>query len=398
MQFRIRHLFFIVIIAIASYIGWYVYHYFGDTTTPSIICTGLEENGSYTGDITCAISSSKVGDLSILLDGKPLIEKFYITNKESGHPFTINTRTLHDGPHTIELIVCDRTYHRNKNHQKYIFEADNVPLQAALLRTHQKHQVFQGRTLHIQFQTNKNIKEARVSALSNTYNCFPESKNSRIYETFIPVECEEKPDEYLFSIDIVDNVGNSFRLEDTFQVIKFPFKTQTINVSDEKVKEERDLGPARAEFEAIVTRLSAESPAEKLWRGEFCAPIDIQKITTEFGTVRTTQHKGRYPHKALDVVNLPGSVVWASQHGRVVLKERFSDSGNTVIVDHGCGILSLYFHLETFADIKVGDLIAKGSPVGTLGKTGYAKGYHLHWELRICNIPVDPLQWTLPGF
>ncbi len=188
------------------------------------------------------------------------------------------------------------------------------------------------------------------------------------------------------------------RLDSTFQVVKYPFKTQILHVSDEKVKEEQDLGPARKVFEDTIAQLSEQSPAEKLWRGEFCTPIDIQRITTDFGTVRTTQHKGRYAHKALDVVNAPRTVIWASQDGRVVLKDRFSDSGNTVIVDHGCGILSMYFHLEEFAPISVGDMIAKGNPVGTLGKTGYAKGYHLHWEMRINNIPVDPLQWTQPSF
>jgi murein DD-endopeptidase MepM/ murein hydrolase activator NlpD len=110
--------------------------------------------------------------------------------------------------------------------------------------------------------------------------------------------------------------------------------------------------------------------------------------------VRTTQHKGRYAHKALDIINSPKSVVWSTQDGKVVLKDRFAFSGNTVVIDHGMGVLSLFFHLDNFADIKEGDKIAKGEPIGTIGKTGYADGYHLHWEMRVDNIPVDPMQWT----
>jgi murein DD-endopeptidase MepM/ murein hydrolase activator NlpD len=58
----------------------------------------------------------------------------------------------------------------------------------------------------------------------------------------------------------------------------------------------------------------------------------------------------------------------------------------------------MFFHLDDFAPINVGDKVAKGRPLGYLGKTGYASGYHLHWEMRINNIPVDPMQWTNSTF
>ena len=130
----------------------------------------------------------------------------------------------------------------------------------------------------------------------------------------------------------------------------------------------------------------------------FYAPTDIKAVTTDFGTVRTTQHRGLYAHKAVDVTNTPRSVVWSTQDGIVVLKDRFAHSGNTVAVDHGYGIVSLFFHLDNFANINAGDKIKRGNPVGTLGMTGHATGYHLHWEMRVNNIAVDPLQWIKPGF
>jgi murein DD-endopeptidase MepM/ murein hydrolase activator NlpD len=66
---------------------------------------------------------------------------------------------------------------------------------------------------------------------------------------------------------------------------------------------------------------------------------------------------------------------------------------------HGWGIFSLFYHLDSFAgNYAVGDYVKKGNPIGKLGKTGYASGYHLHWEMRINNIEIDPLEWTKPGF
>ena len=60
--------------------------------------------------------------------------------------------------------------------------------------------------------------------------------------------------------------------------------------------------------------------------------------------------------------------------------------------------ITMYFHMDSLANINVGEKINQGNPVGTLGETGYASGYHLHWELRVNNIPVDPMQWINPTF
>ena len=187
------------------------------------------------------------------------------------------------------------------------------------------------------------------------------------------------------------------RLDNKFQVVVFPFKKEALTVTAEKVQEEKTLGKDGKDLEKDIAQLSAQSPHEKLWHGSFCAPIEIQRVTCDYGTIRTTQHKGRYAHKAVDVINTPKSVVWAPQDGIIVLKDRYAPSGNTVIIDHGLGILSLFYHLDSFADIEVGQKIAQGNPIGTIGKTGFATGYHLHWEMRINNIPVDPLQWIKPS-
>ena len=103
-------------------------------------------------------------------------------------------------------------------------------------------------------------------------------------------------------------------------------------------------------------------------------------------------------HRAVDLLNFPKTVVWASQEGRVVIKDRFLLTGNTVVLDHGVGVFSIYCHLEDFADIEVGDLVKKGNKLGRLGMTGYANGYHLHWEIRVNNVAVNPMQWTQRNF
>lgn len=381
--------------------GWFslkIYSYFWDTGAPRVEVSGLKNGGYYAGDMQCGFSSTKKGDLSVMLDGKPLLSHFRVSSKGQEYPFAIATRTIANGEHTLHLDFCDSSYHKNKVSQDYTFLVDNVPLQAAFVRTEADYKVFQGRTLHVQFQVNKEIKEAKVRVLSHAYSCFAESAGSSIYEAFIPVSCDENPNEYLLAVDIADHVGNTLTLDNKFQVVMYPFKKQSLHVSAQKVKEEHELGNPSAKREQVLAELASKSPQEKLWRGVFCTPIDATQITCDFGVIRTTQEKGRYQHKALDLISSPRSVVWAPQAGIVVLKDRFEDSGNTVVVDHGLGILSLFYHLEDFAHIEVGQKVAQGNPLGLLGKTGYATGYHLHWEMRINNCAVDPMQWTKATF
>lgn len=398
MVFKVKNILVSLLLLGFGLLGWKYYFHFFDKTTPQIQLFGIKNDGYYCGNIQCTLSSNKVGAMSIWLDEKPLTKKFNISKPNQEHSFTIPTRTLPNGKHDVKVVLADNTYNKNKKTELIHFYVDNTPLQVAFVKPDTEFKVFQGRTLHLQFQVNKKIKEAKVQALSKTYDCFPESKNSSIYEAFIPTQCEENPNEYLLSVDITDYVGNTFTLENKFQVVKFPFKKTILQIKKEKIKEEKEAGTKQEELEQTVEQIIAQSPKEKLWQGTFCAPIEIIRTTCEFGTIRISQEKGKYYHRAVDIINEPKSVVWAAQDGIVRIKSRYAQSGNTVIIDHGFGIITRYYHLDEFANIKVGDMIRKGNPVGTIGKTGYSTGFHLHWELQVNNVHVDPMQWVSATF
>ncbi|HEV2917495.1 MAG TPA: M23 family metallopeptidase [Candidatus Babeliales bacterium] len=394
---KLSRLVWLITSCCALLVGWYIWGYFFDTSVPQIDVVGLVEGNYYSGDVPCLLKANKNGILSIVLDGKLLPSGYITKGKSREYSFILPTTSLANGNHTVELTFTDNTFHHTSKKVACNFISDNIPLHASLVGVDSS-KISQGHTLHIQFQTNKPIKIAKVQALCHEYPCVPESVGSSLYECFIPIACEEQPNAYIASIEINDHVNNTLHLDYTFHVVEYPFKRQTIRIDQEKVKSEQDAWPSEKEFEALLAHLVCKSPSEKKWRGAFCAPTEIQRISCEFGTLRTTQHKGRYAHKALDIINLPHSVVWAPQDGVVVVKDRFAASGNTVVLDHGCGVFSLLFHLEDFADIHVGDMVAQGNPLGIIGKTGYATGVHLHWEHRVDNIPVDPMEWTKASF
>jgi hypothetical protein len=397
MIFTLRRLVVIVGLFIVVLIGWRSYNYFFDKTKPVLMIKGIESDMCYGGDVPCLVNVSKKGDLYVWLDNKLIISKFRIRSRfETTLP--IPTKTIPNGRHSLKIEMTDNTYNKNSATYECDFVVDNLPLQAALIHVGSDNKVFQGRTLHIQIQANKELKSCRVNALAAKFECFPEAEGSTIYECFIPVACEEAASEYPLHVEVVDKAGNTVYLDDKFQVMSYPFKKQVISVSDEKMKFEREVGLSATDLEAQLEKLTKASPTKKMWRGSFFVPLDLTRITCDFGVMRTSQERGKTSHRALDLIGPLHCLVWAPHDGIVVLKARYVYTGNTVIIDHGCGVLSMMGHLDSFADISVGDKIKRGSPVGIMGKTGYASGPHLHWEMRVNNIPIDPMQWTSAGF
>ena len=114
MIFRLR--FFVISAALlfVGFIGWRGYVYFFDTTDPIIALIGVDSDHYYAGDMQCALSSSKSGEVSIWLDDQPLVANYRISAGQSGHPFTIPTKTIANGKHMLKALVTYCTY-KKKN-------------------------------------------------------------------------------------------------------------------------------------------------------------------------------------------------------------------------------------------------------------------------------------------
>ena len=392
-----------VVVLVGAFVGWRYYAYYSSDTPPVVEVLGVESGGGLSGEarlVIKAYDAYKVGSLKVDLDGKSFVAVAPFVRSFS-YPFTLITKDLEQGHHALTIEVVSAAQKAKKTFMEVPFYVDNLPLQAALTKNESDARVYQGRTLHVEFQTNKEIKQAVLKTLSESYPCYLQSNRGYIYECFVPIDCEEVAQEYPYSIDVADWVGEAVTLEGKFRVVTFPFKKQTIRIDKEKIQQENEIGRPEKELADDIQVLTKKSPKKKLWHGRFIVPIELKnndQITSDFGVIRATQERGLMQHKALDLVAYPKSVVWAPQDGIIVLKDRYAHSGNTIGIDHGHVIISLFFHLDSFADIDVGDPIKKGKPVGTVGKTGYATGYHLHWEQRVNTVPVDPLEWTKPNF
>jgi len=381
--------------------GSSIFNYFTYNNLPKIELVGLHDDSYCAGQVNCFIKSDndyKVAEVSLFLDGAPFdFASKRVGSKKFSIPFTLETQDLSDGMHCLEIEAVDSSYHANKIYKKLNFHVDNIPLKAVLLQSEFK--VDQGRTIYLKIQSNKKLSSTQVKFLSGVYHCYPEAKDSTIYEGFIPLDCEDNAGEYLLDIELQDYVKNNVKLVGNAHINQCNFPRQKgFSVSKSKLEDEKEISMSAKILEEALEKWLKDSSSQKLWTGPFEIPTVVQWIATSFGEIRTTSEKGRYLHKAIDIANASKSVVWASQNGKIIIRDRYLLSGNTVVIDHGLGIFTLYYHLDSFADVEVGDFIKKGSPIGKIGMTGYATGHHLHWELRVNGIAVDPFQWTKKSF
>lgn len=154
------------------------------------------------------------------------------------------------------------------------------------------------------------------------------------------------------------------------------------------------LDPALAAQEAATrAEVFATFTPERRWSGTFIFPVD-GPLSSPYGTGRsynggpvTSYHSGA--DFALD----EGTPVVASNSGRVVFSGELPIRGVSVIIDHGAGVFSGYHHLQSAA-APLGEMVAKGDLVGSLGGTGLSTGPHLHWEIIVQGVTVDPVPWT----
>lgn len=134
-----------------------------------------------------------------------------------------------------------------------------------------------------------------------------------------------------------------------------------------------------------------------LWHGTFQWPLQgTVTITSPFGARRDYNHgQAAWRHKGVDLRAARGTPVLAANDGVVVLaKRRMALTGGTVVLDHGYGLCSAYFHLGK-VQVRKGQIVAKGSALGLSGASGLSEGPHLHFEMRLRGQAVNPSQWVL---
>lgn len=218
-----------------------------------------------------------------------------------------------------------------------------------------------------------------------------------------------------FSLQARDKAGNETRRSFPVRILDKKFPQATVRISDafleRKVPEFQAEDPSldsdllqayltvnrqwRKRNHERLRELSAESVPRRLWSGAFLQMRNTKNMSpyaVRRAYVYQNQVVDKQVHLGLDLASTAGAPVPAANSGMVVMAGNLGIYGQTVLLDHGQGLLSLYSHLSGIA-VSTGSMVERGETLGSSGQTGMAGGDHLHFSVLISGEFVNPLEW-----
>jgi len=209
-------------------------------------------------------------------------------------------------------------------------------------------------------------------------------ENGHEVVAYIPIHARTKPAVY----DIKIETENKYEHLYSVKIIDQEFKTQYLYVTPSTMASTSNAA-AYAEYNNYFHPVRKISSEKKFYDENFIMPLKA-RITTEFGEGRYINDAATsYSHSGLDLAAAKGTPVHAINHGVVTLSRHFALTGNTIIIDHGQGLLSYYLHLDTL-NVNLDDTVTTGDLLGTVGSTGRSTGPHLHFGTSLYTTYIEP--------
>jgi murein DD-endopeptidase MepM/ murein hydrolase activator NlpD len=207
------------------------------------------------------------------------------------------------------------------------------------------------------------------------------------------VHAHLEPGVYPLSVDATLPDGSRQSFEQLVLVTSGNYGSVELSVPPETI----DPVVTEPENQTILSLVTPAS-AIRYWNGSFASPaVYPDEFTDRFGTHRVYYGTGTNLvvegiHTGLDFAGGEGLQIFAPAPGKVVFAAPLTVRGNATIIDHGWGVYSGFWH-QSQIHVNVGDVVEEGQVIGLVGGTGRATGAHLHWEVWVNGIQVNPLDW-----
>jgi murein DD-endopeptidase MepM/ murein hydrolase activator NlpD len=218
-----------------------------------------------------------------------------------------------------------------------------------------------------------------------------EEAPSKTLHGMIGVDLEKPPARYEYKISWKNFAGQPKSCTAALLVRAGKFPTEHLKVEKQFVQPDPEQQKRAEEDSKKMRAIYDTITPQPLWKGPFRMPLKEGVTGGNFGRRRVLNGIARSPHAGVDFPAPTGTSVYAPQAGKVVLAEDLYYSGNTIVIDHGFGIYTLYAHLSQFV-AHAGDTVEAGTEIGKIGATGRVTGPHLHWGLTIDHARVNALQ------
>lgn len=341
-----------------------------------------------------------------------------IKSKSLSIPFEPGAHKFSDGKAVLRLAVWDYSWRGWwQGNQVYLEKnliIDTQPPKIEMIST--VHNLAQGGAGLVIYRTSENCPLTGVQVGDNFFPAYGGYyKDPLIQLAFIGLGYQQGPETPIW-IKAVDEAQNSVRtgvkhyirkkmfkkdnieLSDRFLNAKVPEFANTIaldssgSLLDKFLKINRDLRQANYQQ---ISELAHTTAANRYWEGRFLRLPGAAK-QAGFADHRTYKYNGkivdRQVHLGLDLASVSHAPVPAANSGIVAFSGSLGIYGNTVLIDHGFGLFSMYAHLS-HSDVSKGQAVSKGDILGRTGSTGLAGGDHLHFSILVHNTFVNPIEW-----
>jgi murein DD-endopeptidase MepM/ murein hydrolase activator NlpD len=178
------------------------------------------------------------------------------------------------------------------------------------------------------------------------------------------------------------------------QTLSFTVRDKQYAVQHLTLKNKRLVEPTAEDLQRIAREQARIEAAFARWsepapHSLMLAPPAAGEFSSPFGLQRFFNNQPRKPHSGLDIAAAQGTPVRAPADGQVIDSGNYFFNGNTVFLDHGHGLITMYCHLHEIA-VQPGQRVTRGTVIGAVGMTGRATGPHLHWSVSLNRALIDP--------
>uniref|UniRef100_UPI00272EC290 M23 family metallopeptidase n=1 Tax=Geoalkalibacter sp. TaxID=3041440 RepID=UPI00272EC290 len=301
----------------------------------------------------------------------------------------------------------------NTTDQVFSLTYDGTPPRVTVQST--THNINQGGTALIVYTVSEAVKQSGIEVGEYYFPGFRQPSGEYVALFAFPHHLSTA--EFTPRLIAVDLAGNEGRGGFAFHANARRFRQDSINISDNFLATvmpqfERDYPDApslldvflrvnsemRASNTAAIREMGRDTLPEPLWRGDFLrmgSAANMAQYADRRSYIYQGQKIDEATHMGVDLASVRQAPIKAGNHGRVIFADFLGIYGNCVILDHGLGLQSIYAHL-TRIDVAVGDRVQKGDLLGTSGATGMAGGDHLHFEMTVSGVSVNPIEWWDP--
>jgi murein DD-endopeptidase MepM/ murein hydrolase activator NlpD len=360
--------------------------------------------------------AGRVALLAVAVDGAPLGPAARLPSPPAGAAaaagagrltFAVDTAAVPDGTHRLRLEAVDRSRRRNRTVLEREFTSDNTPPKLTLETASPRLRAGSVGLVRIAADEPATLRAtwageplplvpapaaaAHTPPAPDGGTGGPAAPSGPAFLAFVAAATDASTGELPVAVAGADAAGNAGEAGLLVGVEPVARPRQVLVLPPALAG--LAAGPVAGAEAAQLWALTSAARPERLWSGAFRAPVpEVFPRTTGFGDRRDYADGHVAYHAGYDIAAPLGTPAAAAAGGVVVFAGALPQRGNTIVVDHGWGIATLYAHLSQI-EAQVGQPVAPGQPVGLVGSTGLSTGPHLHWEVRLRGQPVDPASW-----